>query len=318
MTDACGCPPPTNRGAQIPTSMRTLVDWLEFSLWNISVEEIKRVLRGYQSGDFYQLDRGALGYDHQAVGIANARIFWSAKRPEIHVTLPGKWCAGLDESQVRGLLAYVRVFGRVTRIDLAADDCERTVVPQEVRAAIQRGELVSHMRSRSCYEDLTDGGCTVYIGAKSSRQMLRIYDKSAESHGEINAVRWEIQARAEAAVSLADSLVLGSWGRVWAARLVQMIDFRDRNADSDVSRCPRLHWFSALVGAAKKAKVYGAKPVVSLERAIGWIRKQVAPTLAAVFAAKGGDLDYLTDVLGNGRARWRETHRLVVAQGLAA
>lgn len=313
-------PPPTNRGAQISEPMRVAVDWLEFSLWNVSVEQVKRMLRGYQSGDFHDLEQGALGYERSSVGPGGSRILWSGRRPEVHVRLPGKWCAGLDETAMRTLLSYVHIHGRPTRVDLAADDWSRSVVPEEVREAFRRGEAVTHIKKRQLIENCSDGesGCTFYLGGGTSRQKLRVYDKGAQSRGEIDAIRWEVEARKEAAVSLLDSLLLGEWGEVWASRVVQLVDFRMRNADSDVSRCPRLPWFTALVGAAKKAKVYGAKPIVSLERAATWIRKQVAPTLAAVFAAHGGDLDYLTEVLGNGRARWRETHRLVVAQGLAA
>jgi len=41
-----------------------------------------------------------------------------------------------------------------------------------------------------------------------------------------------------------------------------------------------------------------------------------APSLAAVFANKGGDMDYLQELLAEGRKRWGEKHRLI-ADGLA-
>ena len=55
--------------------------------------------------------------------------------------------------------------------------------------------------------------------------------------------------------------------------------------------------------------------VISSDQTEAWIEKQAAPSLAAVFANKGGDVDYLQDLLTEGRKRWGENHRLT-ADGL--
>jgi phage replication initiation protein len=117
--------------------------------------------------------------------------------------------------------------------------------------------------------------------------------------------------RDEAAQSLVRALVLGNWGKVWASRLVQFIDFRDRSANGLVNRCPRVGWFEAIVGNAEKAAVYEARPVVSAEKAEQWLYRQVAPTLSAMSARYGGDLRYVERLLKDGRTRWRVKHRLL-------
>ena len=85
-------------------------------------------------------------------------------------------------------------------------------------------------------------------------------------------------------------LVLGNWGDAWASRLVQLVDFRDRSANSLVNRCPRLEWFEGIVGNAEKATVYGPRPVMSAEKAGAWLHRQVRPMPAAMTARYGGSV----------------------------
>ena len=117
--------------------------------------------------------------------------------------------------------------------------------------------------------------------------------------------------RDEAAQSLVRELVLGNWGEVWASRLVQLVDFRDRTAKSLVDRCPRSEWFQGIVGDAKKAAVYEPRPVVSAEKVEGWLYRQVAPSLSAMTTRYGGGLGYVERLLKEGRGRWKAKHRLL-------
>lgn len=303
------CPQPTNRGAEI--SVAVAVDWLEFSVQERDVGEVERVLRSYMAGDYLEVEHGMLGYESQKVGPGGARILSSAKRPEVHVVLPGDWCGAVSEDQMRGLLLWVDVAGKASRCDLAGDDWQRRVSPRDVRDAVVRGEVVTHTRRHRWIEDLGTKVGTMYFGAPSSRQMVRVYDKREESGGIIDAVRWELQTRDEAAESLVRELALGNWGATWASRLVQLVDFRDRGANELVNRCPRLGWFEAIVGNAEKAVVYDARPVASAEKAERWLYRQVGPTLSAMTARYGGDLGYVERLVKDGRVRWRTKHRLL-------
>ena len=59
------------------------------------------------------------------------------------------------------------------------------------------------------------------------------------------------------------------------------IDFRDRSADSNTSRCPRLAWWEQWIGAVDRVSFAVVQTVVdTVERAYEWVRKQCAPTLA--------------------------------------
>ena len=306
------CPPPTNRGAENPLVVS--VDWVEFSAWDDARAALERVLLTYVEGEFLEVEHGALGYECQQIGPGGARILWSEKRPETHVVLPGSWCRATSDASMRGLLAYVCARARATRIDLAGDDWSCRVGPNAVRQAVQRGEAVTHTRSRYWHEDLATGAGTLYIGAPSSRQRLRVYDKSIESRGEIAAVRWEVQARGEAAEGLPCGLATGNWGAIWASRVVQIVDFRERIDSMRPGRCARSEWFGDLVGNATKARVYAPRPPTTIAQIEEWIDRQVAPSLAVLVAASGGDIDRVNAVVERGRRRWRKKHRLLLGQ----
>ena len=74
-----------------------------------------------------------------------------------------------------------------------------------------------------------------------------------------------------------------------------------------------MEWFAGLVGDAAKARVYDPKPPRTVEEVKAWIDKQVAPSLAAVVAASGGDMDYMSHLVVTGRSRWKGKHRALLA-----
>jgi len=309
MSEGTFCPQPTNRGAEI--SLVVSVDWLEFSVKEVAATEVERVLCSYVEGDFMEVEHGMLGYERQMVGPGQSRILWSARRAEVHARLPGECCRALSEGEMRGLLLWVDTRGSVSRCDLAGDDWLRRVYPRDVRDAVKRKELVTHTRKKNWNGDPETEVGTMYFGAPSSHQRVRVYDKAEESGGEIDAVRWELQARDETGQSLVSQLVLGNWGDVWASRLVQMVDFRDRSANALVDRCPRMEWFEGIVGNAEKATVYDPRPVTSAEKVDAWLRRQVAPSLAAMMVRYGGDVEYVGGLMKEGKRRFRTKHRLL-------
>ena len=156
------------------------------------------------------------------------------------------------------------------------------------------------------------GGATCYIGAKSSRQMLRVYDKAAESKGENNSIRWELQSRKEVAHAVAGKLVCGKWAGVWAENVVRLVDFRNRQSGRG-DRGERLEWFARVVGSAQKAVLALAKPNRTVEETVSWLRRQVGPSLAVGLAHFGGDVQFLLGLVEDGRARWKPKHRILLA-----
>ncbi len=133
-----------------------------------------------------------------------------------------------------------------------------------------------------------------------------------KSNGEIDAIRWELQLRDEAADHAAKLVLSGSTQQAYTSLLVGLADFREAS-NSNTTRRPRTAWFLNLVGEAEKALLALPQPIKTVEKMELWLRKQVAPTLAAVVTAQGGDLQLITTLLTEGRRRWKAQHRAAIS-----
>jgi hypothetical protein len=72
-----------------------------------------------------------------------------------------------------------------------------------------------------------------------------------------------------------------------------------------------MEWFEGIVGNAKKATVYEPRPVTSAEKVDTWLRRQVAPSLAAMMVRYGGDVEYVGGLMKEGKRRFKTKHRLL-------
>jgi len=304
--DASLEPPFSKRGVN-----RVSVDWLAFTLKGATVDAVLRSVETYLGEPLLDAVGGGVpGYTHHRVGASGARLCWSEsadmERREamgVHVVLPGKACASLDEDSMRGLLLWATTIGHATRCDLALDDWERTVEPRAVMGAWEHGEAVTHARSWRFIQ--SDSGDTFYVGKRGAKngglQLLRVYDKGAESGGAIDAIRYELETHGEVAQFMASALVRRNWGEVWAERVVSYVDFRIGG-----KRSP---WFRRLVGEARRASAYAPVALRGMLETMAWLEGGVSAMLATVFEAVGGDMSFVQRLLAVGQERRTERHR---------
>lgn len=319
-------PPSSNTGAENRKRVvngpdgKVLVDWFAFTLREMAAEDVRDVVEGYIGEPLLLRPGGRDWYERCAVSPSGAFVCWNetGRMAEmgVHVELPGKACGVLDEAQTRGLAAYVVAKrGKFSRIDLAHDDYAWVRSPGEVHAACKSAEAVTRAQNFDLVQSTRAGveGVTLYVGARGGRQMLRVYDKNAESGGEIDAVRWELESRQEAADTLGRQLVLGNWGALWARRVSSFIDFRDPDSSAEVERRTRLDWFSRLVGAAERASAYPARALMTMARVERWFAKQVAPMAAVLLQHYGGSVDQIESLIVAGRRKWGRRHVALLA-----
>ena len=224
------------------------------------------------------------------------------------------------EKRLRSFIKYALAHGgKASRCDVNMDDYRRVIEPAAALAEIKGPNAVTHARAwleqhggDVGSEQMT--GITVYVGAPSSRQRLRIYDKGLESDGELDCVRWEVQARKQAAETLVQQLAVGDWPTVIRARLMAFIDFRDVDSHGDVEKRVRLPWWEKLMLGVKKGRVYLPKPIKTIEQVHSWLRDSIGPSLALVMAAFDGDLGFVTSIVDYGRVRWKPRHLAMLAQ----
>jgi DNA relaxase NicK len=239
-------------------------------------------------------DRGGRWYAKSAtVGTFGARVYWepvtsSSSPSEVYVVVPQGALDALGWEGQKRLIAGLRSLGfRASRVDVSFDDLARLVDPVEVLAALDAGQKRSHVRDWRHAGD-SGGGWTTYIGSRTGECMVRSYRKWAESGDPTAGVRWEGEFKGDRAPLVAD-LMLGSaapaatfWSLVRAT-----IDFCDRTGHVNGSEAPLLAWWLALVGSADRARLVGEKVADSMAGRYAWLRRQVVPSLALVFARDG-------------------------------
>ena len=278
---------------------------------------------GCEPQDWHEIQTWMYGYQRALLGPGGARMLFDAPgRIDFHVQMPGQACGMVGQPEMLAYLEFCHASEAVcTRVDMKLDDYARVQSVEGVRAAIQSAECVTHAKKWQVVKEgdvgnPEDTGDTVYLGRKASRQLLRVYDKGKESGGEIDAVRWELQSRAEPAITMVDRLRAEPWGEVVASRLRTFVDFRDVNSSSKIELRVQLAWYAELIGNARKASAYLAKLPRTVGAVIAWIDHQVGTSLAMAFRVWRGDIAPLVDILKEGERRLKPKHLAMLARSV--
>lgn len=320
-------------------------DWFDYGLSFEDSQYLDQVIQavslalGCYERYWYKLPHGGWGYRQGVVGPEGAMVLFDApmtkdqttrelkERHDIFVTLSGKPCALIGSERMCELIRYIdssptpttnQKRGRLSRVDLALDDFERVVGVPQVVAALKGPEAVSRARKGREMIGFDVGsaeitGETAYLGAPSSDRRLRVYDKTLESGGVVDSVRWELQFRDKAAQGLAYELGHFDWGELFASQLVSFVDFRDPESHSEVEKRTRLSWYQRLVGLAEKATAALPKPIRTVRDVLDWLDRSIGPSLAMVVDYFGDGLGVLTPIINSGRERLRPKHQAMIA-----
>lgn len=257
------------------------------------LEVVKRHLHGLH---FEEFEWGRWTYArHARERGTGAMVLWSEGREECAVNLPGEACELLGQVALQSL---VRELGlKLTRLDLAWDTDVFT--PDVVQAAWNAGAAVT----RSKWYDWRENrdGKTFYIGKRGSDpdvRLMRFYDRRGQTRAEI-----EVHGkRAQLLWGQLDDHDHKHWSQVGLAYVVDFVDFRDRSADANVGRCPRLGWWEDFAEGAKRLYLPIPRKAPTLESQEAWLEGGVSGTLAMVADWSGDPVAYVRKLLAKGRA----------------
>jgi hypothetical protein len=170
--------------------------------------------REFHSG--YTIERdgkwGTCGmYENQATFANGIRVHWGSQKGFVEhgsarIEIKGDPLSPVDLYNeillVKGLLDRE---WKMTRLDLALDDYGKKLRSMFIDEADKAG-WINYEPSTSTTTNGRKPGFTAYIGSRDSDKRVRYYDKSVESKGEIDAYRWELQARGDYARELGEIL----------------------------------------------------------------------------------------------------------------
>jgi DNA relaxase NicK len=253
------------------------------------------------------LERGLWTYKLSAIERSTkTRVLWTEGRLDVAVNLPGEACEMLGTA---GVLALVRDLGlKLSRLDVAWDT--DLLSPELVRSSHAAGDAVSFSKWHDWRQN--PEGSTFYVGKRGSDpdvRLVRFYDRRGPTRVEL-----ELHGkRAQNLWAVLDGADLADWSAGCLAYLVDFVDFRDRKADSNVGRCPRLDWWESFTNGAGRLALPLPRKAPTLDSTQQWLEGQIAPALSLVADYVPDATAWLRDVLRDGKARRKPHHAAMLA-----
>lgn len=315
-------------------------DWLEFTIFNESLNNIITNILLMNLTDFEPLPKGRFGYNTQTKW-ANGLIFIlynsnsegeliKNDRNGIHIIMTGQGCRSFESKGTFRELFYLVLVGakenKFTRIDLAIDDKKDKIINfDRFLNELEAGNVSAKWKTWDLILSRTLGdnrfkGRTIYLGKQTSDIFCRIYDKGleriAKNYVEIEPetlewTRLEIVFRRDRAELLSRYFLDSDngVGQVVLAVLNQYIRFLIPNPNNDRKRTWKTaEWWEHLlhnVGKLKLTKDAEERTIDDYEK---WIDDQIGPTLAAILTAKEGDVDWLYQIINKASTRLKNKH----------
>ena len=268
-----------------------------------------------------------------------AKVAWNfidneVRRGDIDwwICLPATMLRGASTYLLRRFIGFLVDMGfKCTRIDLALDDYTKSLNKADFVTACDN-EKHHGFQSYGEQWQVTakkPKGWTFYMGSFGSDKLYRLYDKSVESDGEIDAFRLEGQYRDDYAKQIFGFLHTCSNSHETFLRTVTnvvcfLIDFFEgkRGKEKGKNKFVRSEFWQTFLdfAGAEKIKLGCGRVKSSLDRSITWIEKSVERTLATIeeyYEGLGQDFsEYLNSRLEAGRRKIRNTHQTQVKSAL--
>lgn len=338
--------PASNTGYNSQNEFNCSVDWLDITFRNSGgeqgTEEIIKELEAIADDSFnFSFTKPVFNgrsWDGSGFSDRGARLWFDNgisekegeddKPTQLKISLPGKVMSSLNLFEMCSWLISRAGANELdcTRIDLCVDDKDRCVKLEEIAQARETGNFfnASYSSIMSSSKRGHNEGTTIYFGHPSSHKRLRIYDKTVESNGVVDCIRWEAQYRKVVASEvLFDLLEKVDEGEKHAAEYISsivtgVIDFRNRAGnEKNRGRCPVLVWFERFCDALSTAplRVVVPKKEPLVQRSIDWIDKSVVQSLAVVSKVLGTDFNaYFKNALREGAERLNNRKRDLIAR----
>lgn len=267
-----------------------LIDWLTVTFKDLSPSVIQLML-GLSSEEWTTKQSFKNGYPVDTF-FGNIHIWWGADDPQYYkdgfneqgkwitaemkarndmgvcLNLSGQGCRTFEEHSTVGWMSLFELIekyhGNITRLDLAYDDHMGVIDIYRFACDIKE----RNYRSKSKHADVlwSDDqendiqGLSVYIGAKSSDVLIRVYDKAAErGFKDRHWIRVELQLRHDRAAAAMDQILHhDSIGSVSSGILRNYLTVCVPSGDSNKSRWPVAYYWQRVIGQMESIRIWSA------------------------------------------------------------
>lgn len=141
-------------------------------------------------------------------------VQWGGVNPDPNIT-----ASGSDAPFIRGLITAKFPEGRISRVDSAFDSMSGTAEFQRVCAWVEERAKKAGVNCQWIRNSNKSIGDTLYVGSKSSRVQIRIYEKGKEQKllGEKRDLWWRAEVQLRPDVKAKSASYKYSSGMVWGA-----------------------------------------------------------------------------------------------------
>lgn len=256
------------------------IDYLSFTIFNV---EIQTIIDHLPKCDFQFMEKGRLGYK-KAIMYKGVRILYDGNEEMgIHVDASSSALAWATD-----ILYIPTIQGNVkfTRIDIACDILDddfyniisiHTLNHNFKTKRRKRSEIKSYNTSSNQIV-----GRTIYFGSRTSSVFMRIYDKALEKKEDKDWTRMELEIKSKTAHNLAKMINEYPLDKLFFLILNNYIDFIDRSASKNISRCPRLDFWNNFITTDKSVTIAPKKEDKNISKTYNWLLKQVSKSLAKI------------------------------------
>ena len=287
---------------------------------------------------FLHEDYGKYGYEESYL-LGDIQVMVSHNEVlGVLMEMKGKGCRQMESyllAQERSwydfMLDCLTAGGVVKRLDLAVNDRVGILNIPKLIEKWERGEAVSRFRGEKGYkgtqkngDDIPESiGNTLYIGSTKSELYFCLYEKDHEQHHKNGADmetaeiknRFEIRLKNERAYhAVADMLTYYDVERTAFSIINHYVRFVDREDGKPKSKWKlNADWAWFIGEHREKIKLTTQPEPFTLQKALNWLHRQVAPTLKMVEELdKQNNTTILRDMLDNTELKEKHKHLLLL------
>lgn len=296
------------------------IDWLQFTSKNPNPVTIIIDVLHLDVKMFIELPKGKLGYKKQLFYNDITVLSDGNEDMGTHVILSGKGCREIENNYP--ILELVKRLNKLeiktTRIDLAIDDVSGKIIKLDsIIEDVQNANIVSKWKSSTeiTKRSIHDGGLegqTVYLGSRKSEVFMRIYNKSLQLKLDGNWNRIELEIKGKKSEELQKIMTEKNIGKLTKGLINNYIRIVEPGRDKNKSRWKTKEYWTKIIDTTEKIQLSRKKEEKTLEELKNWIEKQVAPTLATIVMAEGGDVEFLYKQVTKGKHRIKSKHLNII------
>ena len=281
-------------------------------------------------------DYGKYGYEEQY--FTGNIVLLVSSNPVLGVLLElkGKGCRQMEayltaegRSWFDFMMDCLSAGGVMKRLDLAINDRAGILNIPMLKEKWKRGEAISYFRGHKGYDSTKknggivpeDTGNTLYVGSTSSEVYFCIYEKAKEQYAKLGIDiedmevknRFEIRLKNERAYhAVADLLTYYDAERTAFSIINRYLCFVDAEEDKPKSEWKVNEDWAWFIGEHREALGLTTQPEpFTLEKALRWLHRQVAPTLKMVQELdKQNHTTILKDMLEHTELKEKHKHLL--------